>query len=424
MTVEYITLGVYFCLLLVLGGVFARFTRNLSDFTRGGSRMTWWMVGTSLTMSGISAFTFTGNASAAFVAGPSLLVIYAANLLGFLLGGVVLARWYRNTRAYTGADVVRSRFGPAAEQFSVYSGLLIGPFSSAVQLWALAVFVSSVFGFSMTATIVVVGLITVLYSSGGGAWAVIATDFVQGVVLLAVTILVGVLAWHEIGGAAGFAARLADPELAGVFTWIKKPGAYPLDKYTWGWAAAVFALQFAGQVQLSSATRYLSAKDGREASRAAWLAFVLMAIGSLVWFLPPMVARLLYADQVLAMPVADPATTAYAVAARNLLPNGLMGVMIAAMFAATMSSMDTGLNGQTSIIVRNLLPRLRARFGWAPLRETTELRLCRGISVGLGVLIILAALLLAGQTRFVLFDAFLVLSSVIGGPLGLPLLRV
>jgi Na+/pantothenate symporter len=101
-----------------------------------------------------------------------------------------------------------------------------------------------------------------------------------------------------------------------------------------------------------------------------------------------------------------------------------MGVMIAAMFAATMSSMDTGLNGQTSIIVRNLLPRLRARFGWAPLRETTELRLCRGISVGLGVLIILAALLLAGQTRFVLFDAFLVLSSVIGGPLGLPLLRV
>ncbi|MFH1497533.1 MAG: hypothetical protein ABII82_06870 [Verrucomicrobiota bacterium] len=422
MIIEYLTLAVYFGFLLALGGIFARFNRGLSDFARGGSRLTWWMVGTSITMAGISAFTFTGNASAAFEAGPSLLVIYAANLLGFFLGGVVLARWYRNTRAYTGADVIRDRFGPAAEQFSIYSGLLIGPFSSAVQLWALAVFVSSVFGFHLGVTIVAVGLITLFYSASGGAWAVIATDFVQGIVLFGITILLGLLAWLAIGGVAGFSEHLADPELAGVFIWIKEPGAYPENRYTWGWAAVVFVLQLAGQIQLSTATRYLSAKDGREASRAAWLAFGLMAVGSLVWFLPPMAARLLYYDQVMAMPVGDPATTAYAVAAMNLLPKGLMGVVIAAMFAATMSSMDSGLNSQTSIIVRNLLPALRVRLGLPRLEEARELRLCRIISVVLGLLIIIAALLLSNQTRFVLFDAFLTLSSVIGGPMGVPLL--
>ena len=119
MTVEYITLAFYLVMLLVLGAVFSRFNRNLSDFVRGGAQGTWWLVGTSITVGGISAFTFTGNGSAAFEAGPSLLVIYAANLSGMALGGLFLGPWFRQTRAYTSADVVRGRFGTFVEQFSI-----------------------------------------------------------------------------------------------------------------------------------------------------------------------------------------------------------------------------------------------------------------------------------------------------------------
>jgi solute:Na+ symporter, SSS family len=422
MTLEYLTLAVYFVFLIILGSIFARFNKNLSDFSRGGARLTWWMVGPSITMAGISAFTFTGNGSAAFEAGPSLLIIYVANLLGFFVGGVVLARWYRQSRAYTGPDVVKGRFGGAAEQFQVYAGLLTGPFSAAVQLWALAIFVSTVFGFPLGLTILAVGGITIFYSASGGSWAVIATDFVQAIVLYGITLLAGFLAWQAVGGFSGFFAQIEAQELERTFSFIKEAGEYPSNRYTWGWAAVIFMMQLIGQVQLTSATRYLSAKDGREASRAAWLAFGLMAVGSAVWFFPPMVARLLFAEEVMAMPIQDPATAAYAVAAQNLLPNGLMGVLIAAMFAATMSSMDSGLAGQTSIIVRNIIPRVRERLGMAEMPDQLQLRLCRWISLTIGVLIILSALLLAKQTRFVLFDAFLTLSSVIGAPLGLPLL--
>jgi solute:Na+ symporter, SSS family len=422
MPLEYITLGVYFGFLLLLGGVFARFNKNLSDFARGGAQLTWWMVGMSILMAGISAFTFTGNASSAFEAGPSLLVIYVANVLGFALGWLYLARRYRQTRAYTTADVIRGRFGTGAEQFGIYLGLLLGPLSSAVQLWALGVFVSSVFGFPLLGTIIAIGVITVFYSASGGAWAVIATDFVQGVVLFGITLLVGILAYVEIGGVSGFLSHLSDPRLAADFAWIKPSGQFPSDRYTWSWAFAIFAMQFIGQINLGSAGRYLAVKDGREASRAALMGMILMAVGSFIWFLPPMVARFLYEAEVLGSGIKDPATTAYAVIARHLLPDGLMGVLIAAMFAATMSSMDSGLNGQTSGIVRNLLPRLRSVLGLPPLREGTQVRLCRFISVGLGALIILAALLLSTQTRVVLFDAFLTIGSVIGAPLGLPLL--
>lgn len=422
MPLEYITLSVYFALLLVLGAIFARFNKNLSDFTRGGSQITWWMAGMSILMAGISAFTFTGNASSAFEAGPSLLVIYLANILGYGLGWVYLAKRYRQTRAYTSADVIRGRFGVGPEQFGIYIGLVLGPLGSAVQLWALGVFVSSVFGFPLVATIIAIGVITVFYSASGGAWAVIATDFVQGVVLLGITLLLGVLAFVEIGGVGGFMSHLSDPRLAADFAWIKEPGQFPADRYTWSWAVAIFAMQFMSQVNLGTAGRYLSAKDGREASRAALMGMILMSVGSLIWFLPPMVARFLYEAEVLGSGIKDPATTAYAVAARHLLPDGLMGVLIAAMFAATMSSMDSGLNGQTSVIVRNLLPRLRTLLGLPPLRESAQVGLCRYVSIGLGTLIILCALLLSTQTRIVLFDAFLTIGSVIGVPLGLPLL--
>jgi Na+/proline symporter len=422
MTLEYITLSIYFAFLLILGGVFAKFNKNLSDFARGGSQLTWWMVGMSILMAGISAFTFTGNASSAFEAGPSLLVIYVANVLGFGLGWLYLASRYRQTRAYTTADVIHNRFGTGAEQFNIYIGLILGPLGSAVQLWALAVFVSSVFGFPLMGMIIVIGVITVFYSASGGAWAVIATDFVQGIVLFGITLLVGILAYVEIGGVTGLVSHFNDPRFAADFAWIKAPGQFPSDRYTWSWAIAIFAMQFIGQVHLGSAGRYLAVKDGREASRAALMGMILMAIGSLIWFLPPMVARFLYADEVLGSGIKDPATVAYAVAARNLLPDGLMGVLIAAMFAATMSSMDSGLNGQTSNIVRNLIPRLRSVLGLAPLLESAQLRLCRFISVGLGALIIVAALLLSTQSKIVLFDAFLTIGSVIGAPLGMPLL--
>ena len=422
MTIEYLTLGAYFIILLVVGALFSRFNHGMSDFVRGGARGTWWMVGTSMLMAGISAFTFTGNGSAAFDAGPTLLAIYVANVLGFVLGGLFLAKWYRQTRAYTAADVIRQRFGPAVEQFNVVSLLLTMPFQAAVQLWALGMFVSAVFGFPLVATIVVIGVITVTYSAFGGMWGVMATDVVQGIIMYGMTILVAVLCLVEIGGVGAFFSYFNDPRFAESFTLVKEPGQFAQDKFTWGWVIVIFFMQLLTQINLSTATKYLAVKDGREATRAAWWGGALMTIGAAVWFLPPMVARFLYEAEVLALPIKDPSSAAYAVAAQHVLPNGLMGVMIAAMFSATMSSMDMGLSNQTGIIVRNLLPAWRRRNGTPEPDEVHQLRLCRGITAGLGALIIAASVTLAMQDKFVLFDAFILLASVIGTPLGMPLI--
>lgn len=422
MILEYITLGVYFVLLLLLGGIFAKLNTNLSDFVRGGGKGTWWILGSSMLMSGISAFTFTANGSAAFEAGWSFLVIYAANVAGYFCGWLFLGRWYRQTRAFTGADVVRGRFGTPAEQFSAAMGVLLGPVAAAVQLWALAVFVSSVFGFPLMWTVLVVGLVVVAYSVSGGSWAVMATDFVQGIVLMGITVILAVLAYGQIGGFSGFAAAATAPEMAETFRFFKSPGEFPGDRFTWQWCVIIFIMQFLVQIHLNTAGRYLAAKDGREASRAALLAMILMAVGTFVWFFPPMVARLLYAEEVLATQIQEPTTAAYAVIAAKLLPTGMLGVMIAAMFSATMSSIDSGLTGQTSVIMRNIVPRIRGFFGLPELGDATNLRWCRVVSSMLGCLIILFALLMVTLGKVALFDAFLLVGSIVTMPMSMPLI--
>ncbi len=421
MIIEYTVLGVYLLVLMIVGTLFSRLNRNISDFARGGAQGTWWMVGTSMFMAGISAFTFTGNASAAFTAGPTFLVIYLANIVGLALC-IFIGPWFRQTRATTWADVMRERFHVSVEQFSAIFSLLIQPISAATQLYALAVFTSAILNIPTPWVIIVLGFIVLFYSTTGGRWAVMATDFVQGLLLFALTILVFYLSLKAVGGFGAFFAYFHDSRFAQDFQWIKEPGQFAGDKFTWKWAIVIFILQLQGYLNLGTAGRFLSVKDSRHARWASVWACLLMIIGTIVWFVPPMVARFLYADQVLAQGIKEPATASYAVIAQNLLPNGLMGLMLAAMLAATMSSMDTGLNTTTGIIVNNMIPRLREKLGLAPLSDRTGLYLCRLFTVLLGIYIIMVGLLLAFQKEIALFDAYLMISAVVGLPLSMPIL--
>ncbi|WP_309398365.1 sodium:solute symporter family transporter [Cerasicoccus maritimus] len=423
MKVEYITLVVYLGVLLLLGGLFARFNKNLSDFVRGGAQGTWWMVGTSMLMSGISAFTFTGNAAAAYEGGPSLLIIYVANCLGFAIGGLFLGKWFRQTRAFTTADVVRTRFGTAVEQFSAISGVFLGPFGAAIQLYALSLFASTVLNIELVPVLIGIGIIVTFYSTTGGKWAVMATDFVQALIMFAITLVVCFLSLRAIGGLGPFFDYFSDPRVSEDFRFINEPGQFDGDRFTYQWAIVVFVMQIYSQVSFSAAGRYIAARDGREAARSSWWAFAMMAIGSAVWFIPPMVARFMFETDIVASGLEKPSESSYAFIATKLLPNGMLGMLIAAMFAATMSSMDSGLNGQVGVIARNIIPRLRGALGYEDdLPPKTEIRICHISTIILGGIIITYALLIAAQTEFALFDAYLILGSVIGVPMGFPML--
>lgn len=419
-SLELITISIYLVFLLGIGKIFSNLNRNVSDYVRGGAKGSWWMVGMSGLMASLSAFTFTGNAGGIFQAGPSPLIIYLAGTMAGLVFVAFLAAWFRQTRAFTFQDIVRRRFGPEVEQLNSYQAIILGPLHSAVQLWALAVFCGAMFGFPVMPTILVIGAVVVFYSSSGGKWAVMATDFFQSLILFPIAVLVAVLCLVKVGGIGAFLSHFSDPAVATDYAFINDPGRWPMDRFSLKWMVAIFASSFVGSLSFVYAGRYLSVKDGREARKAALLNLVLGTSCICLWFIPPMTARFLIADEVMATQISEPQSASYALIALNVLPNGLVGILIVAMFAATMSSMDSGLNGITGTVVRNIIPPLFRLLRIRPLEERNQIRWCRGITLALGAIIIVYAVLLAGQKEVELFDIFFVISAVIGLPLGMP----
>ncbi len=422
---------VYFAFLLGVGFVFSRMVKDGEDYFKSGGEGTWWLVGVSMFMAGISAYTFVGNAAGIFKSGWSPLAIYGANIAGFALGGFVLAAWYRQMRVVTVAEVLHARFGKATEQVVAILVVVNSLIWCGVVLYGLSVFGGLLFpDADPTLLIVGVGLIVQVYCTIGGSWAVMANDFIQGLILVSMTVLLTVLCLVETGGVGGFFdAIAADAEASRDFQLIT-PVADGADdtfwnqKYGLSWCIAAFLTQLLAQAGLFQGVRYFSAKDGRAAAQSSWLGGVLMLVGCVVFFVPAMYARLYLSTDVSAM-TDDPAKApeyAYAVASRVLLPNGMFSIMIVAMFAAAVSSMDTGLNRNAALIVRDILPALLRTLGLRPIPPERQVLAGRIATLGCGVFIIALALGYANLEGASLFDIMLTLISMFLAPQAIPLL--
>jgi Na+/proline symporter len=109
------------------------------------------------------------------------------------------------------------------------------------------------------------------------------------------------------------------------------------------------------------AQRYFSVEDERAAKKVALLCFSLFIVGAFLWFLPPLAMRVLHPDLHAIWPgLANPHEASYAVAALTLLPTGLVGIMLAAMFSATMSSLSGLFNVHAAVISKDIYQRLFA----------------------------------------------------------------
>jgi len=423
LAVEYVVIVVYLVFLAAIGPIMKSFNKNSDDYFRGGARTKWWLIGPSLAMSITSAGVFTGVAGAIFEAGlapmASNLGQYAAGIL--LIG--FMAAWFRQLRKITPAEVVRERFGPATEQFFSYLNMCMQPVYGSLQLLGLSIFVAAVFQIPLEIMVLVLGSVVGFYSVSGGKWAVMATDFLQSLVLQTVIIAVGVLAIVKLGGIGGALESFRD---TGGFNFTYSEGTYSDGRYTIAWVIAVFCMQFVGQLQLGWSARFFMAKDGKEARKATALMFAILVGGTLFFMAIPLAAKVLYQDQVMEYTgiLNKPAEAAYVVACLNLLPAGMMGMVLVAMFSATASSMDTGLNSNAAVIVRNIMPPLRRWRKFKVLDGATELVWGRRITVMLAVVIVSITLAIAYFGRGGIFELMLNFAQRVQFPISLPFFLV
>lgn len=413
--------------LVAVGLVFRRFSVNTSDYFRAGGKATWWLVGGSIFMANFSAWTFTGAAGAAFQVGWSLPVMFVANVLMFSINAAITAAWFRQLRGVTGADLIRLRFGPGLEQFAAWLGMLTSPLYGGVQLYGLAIFTSTLLGLDISYMIVALGIVVLFYAALSGAWAVLAADFLKMLLLMPISILLaGVCLW-KLGGPGGLLTAIHDAGLEASFAPFKSAAVLgTIDGINSAWfTPAFFVAWYMNQLvignSLNNGFKFLTAKDGRAASRAALLAAGLFLVGLLIWFIPPMTARLLIAGEVAAMPLAKPAEGAYAAIAIHLLPPGLVGLVLVGMCAATMSSLDVGLTSLAGNITQNIYPAACRRIGVQPLEGRGRFYLGKFINLLCAAAVIASALGMAQFGRGGIFKILMDVMATLGAPLATPL---
>ena len=409
-TYDYLVIGFYFLFMAGIGWVCRRFITDTSEYFRGGGKMLWWMAGCSAFVVQFSAWTFTGAASKAYDDGPVIMVIYFSNAIGFFCNFLFFAPRFRQMRVVTAMQGVRARFGKASEQFFTWVQIPMGVLNAAIWLSGLSVFISAAFNVSLHTTIIITGSVVVLMAVIGGSWAVAAGDFIQTLVLMPITLVTAMLALAQVGGWTSFLEKLPRHHLH----WSE--GARVEILYLW--VLAFVIKQFISTNNMAEASRYLNVKDSVQARKAALLATVLFILGPIVWFIPPMVARITHPDLHTLFPhLKNPAEGAFVAAGLDNMPAGMLGLLISGIFGATMSTMDVGLNKNAGFFVKNFYHVvLRPQAS-----ESEQLLVGKAATLSLGVLVIAAASAFS-TWKLGLFDLMVRFGALVALPYSVPLI--
>ncbi|TVU71199.1 sodium:solute symporter family transporter [Cobetia crustatorum] len=403
-------IGIYFLFLIAIGWLFRTFTSTTSDYFRGGGNMLWWMVGATSFMTQFSAWTFTGAAGKAYNDGFAVAIIFMANAFGYLMNYLYFAPRFRQLRVITVIQAIRQRFGSVNEQVFTWSSMPTSIINAGIWLNGLAIVTSGLFGYDMETTIIVTGLVVLFMSVTGGSWAVIASDYMQMVIIMAVTITCAVVAIIKSGGPAHIVQDFpVDFLIGGDMNYLS---LFAL------WGFFIFVKQFSITNNMLNSYRYLAAKDSKNARKAGLLACVLMTMGPFIWFMPSWFMASEGIDLFAMYPEAGAkaADFAYMSFVSLYMPAGMLGLLVAAMFAATMSSMDSGLNRNAGIFVKNFYEViLRPKAS-----EKELLLMSRLSSTVFGLVIIGFALFINSLKGLSLFDAMMYVGALIGLPMTIP----
>lgn len=365
---------VIFSLVVVLCGVsFSGSGKDMKSFFAGGGAVPWWISGLSLFMSFFSAGTFVVWGAIAYEYGwVAVSIQWTMCLSGFLIGFVFAPKWQK-TGVLTAAEFITRRLGYNTQKIYSYLFLLISIFTTGFFLYPVAKILEVYTGIPVHTTTIVIGVLILLYTAVGGMWAVVITDVLQFIVLTAAVLIVVPLALRHVGGLSQFVHQAPD-HFFGMVS----------HEYSLGFLIAFgFYNLFFLSGNWTYIQRYTTVKDARSAKKVGWLFGALYLISPVIWMLPPMIYRLINPHL-----VGNENEGAYLLICKEVLPVGIMGLMLGGMVFATSSSVNTTLNISAGVFTNDLYKHLFPHSSQKQL-----IRVARLTTIVLGLLTIFIALL-------------------------------
>ncbi len=345
--VDYVVIAMYFALMLGIGFYFLNRLKNTNDYFAGGNKIPWWTSGVSLYMTNFSAWIFSGAAGFVYSTGYFALLYLGLGAFAYYIGSQLTASRWRRSRVVSPVEYTNTRYNVTTQQLLSWVIAFVFILSGGVQLAAIGRILAAPLGLDVTFIILGVGSIILVYTFSGGLWAVNITDFVQFVILLAVTIVVVPMSLALVGGL---------PELIRNIPPLTFDHVYNNVHYDFHYLLGIFLVTTVG-VAAGGAQRFYSVRDEKSAKRVGKLAGVLFLTFPFIFGIPPLVASVLWPDlsQVdFFSEQFQPKDLVFIAVCMKVLPVGLIGVFFAALLAATMSALSSVYNLVSAIIARDM----------------------------------------------------------------------
>jgi solute:Na+ symporter, SSS family len=403
--IDWVVVAVYGAASLVIGLVFTkRAGRNLEQYFLSGRKLPWWLLGTSMVATTFSTDTPNLVTDMVRTGGVSMNWLWWAFLITGMLTVFFYAKLWRRSGALTDINFYELRYSGAPAAFlrgfrAIYLGVFFNIMIMATVTLAAIKIAGVLLGLDPYMTVVLAALITMVYSTTAGLWGVVVTDFFQFVLAM-------------IGSLAAAYYAVSQPSVGGLGGLMSSPlvkGKLPLLPDFSDATAVLAVLIVPLAVQWWStwypgsepggggyiAQRMLAARNEKQAMAATlWFNIAHYALRPWPWILVALASLIVYpelSDIQARFPHLDPSIVRHDLAYPAMLvfvPHGLLGLVVASLAAAYMSTISTHLNWGASYVVDDVY----RRFIQPDASELHYVKVGRGVTVALMILAALVAL--------------------------------
>ncbi len=334
---------------------------NADDYFLAGRSMTWPLVGASLYASNISSTTLVGLAGSAYGTGISVFNYEWMAAVVLVFFALFVLPFYLNSRVYTMPQFLEKRYdGRSRTYFSIvtlFGNIIV---DTAGSLYAGALVLRMIFpNLPIWETIAVLALLSGIYTIAGGLRAVILTDAAQAILLQVGAIIIAISAFIDIGGHWSKVTAITGHDMLSLVR--------PANDPTMPWTGLVLGVPLLGFyfwcTNQFMVQRVLSAKNVQHGRLGALFAGALKLPVLFLMVLPGTMARVLYPN------LSNP-DLVYPTLMFDMLPTGLLGLVLAGFIAALMSQIDSTLNSASTLVTMDFIRRWKPSLGDRALLKT------------------------------------------------------
>ena len=423
---DYTVMSVYLLAVVVIGWHFSKNEDSTDDYLLGGKCIPWWALAISMFATLMSALSFLGIPSEAFGHGCRLWITMLLTPFALYIAIRLFMRFYYTLGSFTPYEYLEKRFSPGVRLVCSILFLSQRGIYLALVLYASAVAFKSAAGWNPLFTIALVGVLGIVYTVLGGMKAVVWTDVLQFFVLFGgLAFIIIKLSMMIPGGFSGgveyaFANDRGFNFDSTFFTFN------PYERFTL-WLlvfSAIGSNMFSYCADQLNIQRLLSTKTYSVAKKAAYTSW---AVGFPVVTILYLIGILLYsfytqAPEAAGLKIAanDHALPTFIV---KFLPSPIPGIIMSALLAAIMSTLDSGMNSLSAILVKDVYKR----FVNKDADEKQELKMARWFTILVGLYMMAMAIFihaLSGKASSTIIEAASIWSAVVMVLVGVYLLGV